>query len=53
MSTSKTNEIESRTIVIENKIEETSKTAKDCSGEMSNMKDHVKSEMDQLREELR
>lgn len=53
VTTSKTNEIESRTIVMENKIEETSKTAKDYSGEMSNIKDQVKSEMDQLREEMR
>ena len=52
-TTSKTKEIESRILVIKNKIEETSKTAKDCSGEVSNIKDQVKSEMDQLREELR
>ena len=52
-TTSKTSEIETRTMVIENKLEETSKTAKDYSGEMSNMKEEVKIEMDQLRAELR
>ena len=52
-TTSKTKETESRTILIENKIGETSKTAKDCSGQMSDMKDKVKSKMDQLHEELR
>ena len=34
------------------KLEETSKTDKDYSGEMTNIKEEVKTEMDQLRAEL-
>ena len=52
-TTSKTVEIETRTTIIEDKIDETSKTAKDCSGEVSHMKEEVRNEMKQLKEELR
>ena len=41
-NTNKTCEIETRTNIIETKLEETSKTAKDCSGEMTNIKEEVK-----------
>ena len=49
-NTSKIREIETRTVVIENKIEE---TTKDRSGEVSHIKEEIQEEMNQLRGELR
>ena len=49
-NTSKIREIETRTVVIENRIEE---TTKDRSGDVSHMKEEIQEEMNQLRSELR
>ena len=49
-NTSKLRDIETRTVVIENRIEE---TTKDRSGDVSHMKEEIQEEMNQLRSELR
>ena len=50
VNTSKIREIETWTVVIENKIEE---TTKDRSGEVSHMKEEIQEEMNKIRGELR
>ena len=50
VNTGKIKDIKACTIVIEHKIEETSKTAKDRSEEVSHMKEEMQSEMKQLRD---
>ena len=52
VNTNTTCELETWTNIIETKLEATSKTAKDYSGEITNIKKEVKIEMDQLWAEL-